>query len=294
VLAVLAHLVALVVYVSTHLQHVAALRDYAGRPGDGTNSVWLLVGSDSRSGLTAKQRRALHTGSTGGQRTDTMLLLSVPRTGAPTLVSLPRDSYVEIPGHGRNKLNAAYAIGGARLLTRTVETATGVHVDHVAEIGFNGIVGMTDAVGGVRQCVPHAMNDPKAGLRVKKGCQVMDGKTALAYVRARYSDPLGDLGRVQRQRSYLHGLITRVASPGVLLRPDRQWRLAEAATSSIAFDGASPVELVRLVRAMQAVGGTGGHQLTVPLADTNLQTSVGDVVTWDRAKAAALFRTLAR
>jgi anionic cell wall polymer biosynthesis LytR-Cps2A-Psr (LCP) family protein len=138
------------------------------------------------------------------------------------------------------------------------------------------------------------MDDAKAGLHVKKGCQVMDGKTALAYVRARYSDPLGDLGRVQRQRSYLHGLIARVASPGVFLRPDREWRLAEAGTSSVAFDGASPFELLRLVRAMQAVGGSGGHQLTVPVADTALNTPVGEVVTWDRARAAALFHTLAR
>ena len=294
VLALLVHLVALGIYISTHLQHVSALRDYAGRPADGTNSVWLLVGSDSRSKLTRAQRAALHTGYAAGQRTDTMLLLSVPRVGSPTLVSLPRDSYVTIPGHGKNKLNGAYSIGGAALLTRTVETATGVHIDHVAEIGLGGIVDMTDAVGGVPQCIPRAMKDAKAGLDVKKGCQTLDGKTALAYVRARYSDPLGDLGRVQRQRSYLRGLVSRTLSPAVLLRPDRQWRLAEAATSSVAFDGAGLIESLRLVRAMHAVGGSGGRQTTVPIANSALQTSVGEVVTWDTSKARALFRTLAK
>jgi LCP family protein required for cell wall assembly len=294
VLALLVHLVALGIYVSTHLQHVAALSSYAGRPADGSNSVWLLVGSDSRSKLTRAQRKALHTGSVAGQRTDTMLLLAIPRVGSPTLVSLPRDSYVSIPGHGKNKLNAAYAFGGAALLTRTVESVTGVHIDHVAEIGLGGIVDMTDAVGGVRQCIPRAMKDAKSGLNVKAGCQTLDGKTALAYVRARYSDPKGDLGRVERQRSYLRGLVARTLSPAVLLRPDRQWRLAEAATSSLAFDGAGLFESIRLVRAMHEVGSSSGHQTTVPIANSSLSTSVGDVVTWDTSKARALFRTLAR
>jgi LCP family protein required for cell wall assembly len=106
-----------------------------------------------------------------------------------TLVSLPRDSYVPIPGHGRNKLNAAYAFGGAPLLVRTVETVTGIRIDHYAEIGFGGFVGMTDAVGGVKLCPTRNIRDKYSGLHVKKGCQEMDGATALGYVRARYFDP---------------------------------------------------------------------------------------------------------
>ena len=80
-----------------------------------------------------------------------------------------------IPGHGRNKLNAAYAFGGAPLLVRTVETVTGIRIDHYAEIGFGGFVGMTDAVGGVKLCPTRNINDKKAGLHVKKGCQ-SDGR----------------------------------------------------------------------------------------------------------------------
>ncbi|RZS90223.1 LytR family transcriptional attenuator [Motilibacter rhizosphaerae] len=288
-----ANLVAVGVWTATHLQHLDALPPAAGRPHDGSDSVWLLVGSDSRSSLTRAQRAALHTGTAEGQRTDTILLLAVPRTGKPVLVSLPRDSWVTIPGHGKDKLNAAYAYGGAQLLVRTVEGATGVHVDHVAEVGFLGIVDLTDAVGGVPVCVPRAMQDAKSGLDVAKGCQTFDGKTALAYVRARYSDPKGDLGRVERQRAYLRALLGKAVSWSLLLRPDRQWRLARGGTSAVAVDGAGPVELARLVRAVRQVGGPG-TEATVPVSTTALRTSRGVAVAWDAAAAKALFAQLAR
>ena len=124
-------------------------RTTPGGPAAGPGTNWLVVGSDSREGLSDQQVKDLHLGKVAGRRTDTIILLHKPASGPPTLVSLPRDSYVPIPGHGRNKLNAAYAFGGAPLLARTVETVTGLRIDHYAEVGFGGFVGMTDAVGGV-------------------------------------------------------------------------------------------------------------------------------------------------
>lgn len=290
VLAVGAHLVGLIAYTSTSMQHVDALRDWSGRPADTGARTWLLIGSDSRSDLTRAERARLHVGTTEGQRTDTILLLSTPSDGEPLLVSLPRDSYVDVPGHGKDKLNAAYAYGGAPLLVQTVEAATGVHVDSVAEIGFGGIVDLTDAVGGVETCVPRRMVDEKAGLDVRKGCQEFDGATALAWVRARYSDPKGDLGRVERQRDYIRSLVGAVASPGVLLRPDRQWRVARAGVDSVAVDGAGPLDLLRLGRAVQGLRPEG--QLTVPLSSSATSTSSGSVVIWDATEASILFNRL--
>ncbi|NUR85600.1 MAG: LytR family transcriptional regulator, partial [Nonomuraea sp.] len=149
------------------------LDDYPGRPADTPGTNWLLVGSDSRKGLSAAERKKLATGRAVGQRTDSMMLLHVSDNGdKPTLVSLPRDSAVTIPGRGRDKLNAAYASGGPKLLVRTVETVTGVHIDNYMEIGFAGFVDIVDAVGGVEINVRADVDDPKAGLKLKKGKQV--------------------------------------------------------------------------------------------------------------------------
>jgi LCP family protein required for cell wall assembly len=200
---------------------------------------------------------------------------------------------VPIPGHGRNKLNAAYAFGGAPLLVRTVETVTGIRIDHYAEIGFGGFVGMTDAVGGVKLCPARNIHDSKAGLNVKKGCQTMNGRTALAYVRARYFDPKGDLGRVQRQQDFLSAVFAKASSPTTLLNPFRLVSLANAGTTALTVDQRDgPIDLLRFALAMRAVAGGKGIQTTVPVANPNYTTSVGSTVRWDRAKAIALFRSL--
>jgi LCP family protein required for cell wall assembly len=106
-------------------------------------------------------------------------------SGGTSLISLPRDSYVPIRGHGSNKLNAAFAFGGPKLLVETVEKTTGIHIDHYAEIGFGGFVGVVDAVGGVDICVKENIKDPKAGLNLKAGCQTLDGGKDLGYVTTR-------------------------------------------------------------------------------------------------------------
>ena len=292
-LVVVALLVATLLFFYSRIDKVDALQDYAGRPAAGAGTNWLVVGSDSREGLSDQQVKDLHLGKVAGRRTDTIILLHRPESGPPTLVSLPRDSYVPIPGHGRNKLNAAYAFGGAPLLARTVETVTGLRIDHYAEVGFGGFVGMTDAVGGVQLCPKRNINDHKSGLHVKKGCQEMDGATALAYVRARYFDPQGDLGRVKRQQEFLGAVFDEAVSPATLLNPFRVLSLGNAATTALTIDsGDGPVSLLQFARTMRAVAGGDGKRVTVPVSDVNYSTPAGSAVKWDTQRAIALFHSL--
>jgi len=293
-LLVLVLLIVMVLFFYSRIEKVDALQDYDGRPADTPGQTWLLVGSDSREGLSAAERKRLHSGKAAGRRTDTVILLHKPSDGGkPTMVSLPRDSYVPIPGHGRNKLNAAYAFGGAPLLAQTVERVTGIRLDHYTEIGFGGFVGVVDAIGGVELCPPKAIKDKKSGLNVKGGCQDMDGPTSLAYVRARYFDPKGDLGRVERQQDFLSAIFTRTSSPGVLLNPFRLVPLGNAATKALTIDEEDgPIDLLRFGLTMRAVSGKGGTKTTVPVADPNYSTPAGSAVRWDREKARALFNSL--
>ena len=292
-LLVLGLLLGAFLYFFSRIDEVDAIQDYEGRPEAGSGTNWLIVGSDSREGLSDDQIRQLNVGRAEGRRTDTIILLHRPDSGAPTLVSLPRDSYVPIPGRGRNKLNAAYAFGGAPLLVQTVEQVTGLRIDHYAEVGFGGFVGMTDAVGGVELCPSRAIRDKKSGLRVQKGCQEMDGPTALAYVRARYFDPKGDLGRVERQQEFLSAVFDRAASPATALNPFRMMSLGNAATTALTIDdGDGPLSLVQFGLTMRAVAGGGGKRVTVPVADINYSTPAGSAVRWDRERALKLFRSL--
>ena len=286
-------LVGLGVWVDSRLTRVEALPDYQGRPAATPGADWLVVGSDSRQGLDEQRRRQLGTGQAAGRRADTMMLLHIPRgTGKPTLVSLPRDSYVPIPGHGRNKLNAAFAFGGPPLLARTVEQVTGIRLDRYMEVGFDGFASVVDAVGGVQICPKTAMRDPMAGLNVKAGCQLASSKKALAYVRARHSGR-GDLDRVQRQQEFLGSLVDKVTSPAVLLNPFKSISLLRTGTDAVAVDQAAHVwNLIRFPFAMKAISGGGGVATTVPVAGGASVPGAGSVVQWDRERALALFEAL--
>jgi LCP family protein required for cell wall assembly len=294
-LVLLLAVLGVVVWADTRLNRIEALDDYEGRPAATPGSDWLIVGSDSREGLTEGRRRDLGTGQAAGRRADTMMLLHIPRgTGNPTLVSLPRDSYVPIPGRGRNKLNAAYAFGGPRLLSRTVEQVTGIRLDRYLEVGFDGFATIVDAVGGVQICPDRAMRDPMAGLDVKAGCQVVGSRQALAYVRTR-AGGRGDLDRVERQQEFLGALIDRSTSPGVLLNPFRSVPLVLNGTDAVAVDQAAHVwNLLRFPFAMRDVSGGGGVATTVPVAGGDSIPGVGSVVRWDRERALALFEALQR
>jgi len=282
------------VWVDSRLNRVDALADYQGRPAATPGADWLIVGSDSRQGLDEARRNELGTGQAAGRRADTMMLLHIPRgTGKPVLVSLPRDSYVPIPGHGRNKLNAAYAFGGPQLLARTVEQVSGIRIDRYMEVGFDGFASVVDAVGGVQICPEKAMRDPMAGLNVKAGCQVASSRTALAYVRARHVD--NDFGRIGRQQEFLGSLIKKSTSPATVLNPFRGVPLLLRGTEAVAVDQAAHVwNLVRFPFAMRAIGNGGGIATTVPVAGTPTIAGAGSVVQWDRQRALALFEALKR
>ncbi|MFC7591145.1 LCP family protein [Nonomuraea antimicrobica] len=266
------------------------LADYEGRPADTPGTNWLLVGSDSRKGLTAAQRKKLATGQAAGQRTDSMMLLHIPEgSDKPTLVSLPRDSAVTIPGKGRDKLNSAYALGGPKLLVRTVESVTGVYVDHYMEIGFAGFVDIVDAVGGVEINVRQAVDDPKAGLKLKKGTQVLSGSQALGYVRTRKGGALPDFERTKRQRQFLSAVVKKAASPGVLINPFTAIPLASSATAAVEVDsGTGAFDMLSLGLAM----GDSPVTTVVPFGGNEAVPSGGTAVKWDRMKALALFDAL--
>jgi len=284
--------IGLYVWVSSRIDGIEVFEDYEGRPAETPGQDWLLVGSDSRAGLSAAQRRKLATGRAAGKRTDTMMLLHIPENGGrPTLVSLPRDSLVPIDGHGRDKLNAAYSVkgGGPKLLVRTVEKVTGIRIDHYMEIGFAGFVQIVDAVGGVEICVKQNIKDPKAGLNVKKGCQEMDGATALGYVRTRATGAIPDFERTQRQRQFFSAVVKKAASPGVLFNPFKGIPLAAAATDAVTVDkDTGTFDLLSLGLAMS----DDPVNTVVPTASFPTINGV-NYVQWDREKALRLFNALA-
>ncbi|MGH3487099.1 MAG: LCP family protein [Actinopolymorphaceae bacterium] len=264
------------------------------RAEDGSGTNYLIVGSDSREGLTEGEKKRLGTGSAGGRRTDTIMILHVPNTTAPpTLVSLPRDSYVPIPGHDNNKINAAFSFGGPKLLAQTVEDVTGLRVDGYVEIGFGGFVGVVDGLGGVEMCLPKAVQDEKAHIDLEKGCQDLDGPQALGYVRARYFDPLGDLGRVERQRQFMSAVMKETLTASTILNPVRYTRVGLAYGDALTVgDSTGVFDLARFALAMRAVSSGKGATLTVPIADPGLSTPVGSAVKWDTDKALELFNAL--
>jgi LCP family protein required for cell wall assembly len=279
-------------WLDAHLHRIPALTGYADRPAAGRGTTWLLVGSDSRQGLTPEQQAELATGGDiGDGRTDTILLVHVPGLGSgtpTTMVSIPRDSYVEIPGHGEDKINAAFTLGGAPLLAQTVEQATGIRLDHYAEIGFDGFAQMVDAVGGVTMCPTEPINDPLAGIDLAPGCQKLDGRTALGYVRTR-ATPRADLDRMINQRQFMSALMHRAASPVVLANPLRWYPMVHAASDSVTVDdGAHVWDLVRLAWSLHGDVTT----TTVPIGEFTGSDS-GSVVVWDSDVAKRLFTALA-
>lgn len=252
------------------------------RPGDQDGTTYLLVGSDSRAGLTRAERRELGTGDATGQRTDTIMLLHIG-SGPNLLMSIPRDSIVAVPGYGETKINAAYAYGGPPLLVQTIEQNTGIRVDNYVEIGFGGVVEVVDAVGGIEICPKRNMKDPLANLDIKKGCQEADGVTALGYARSRKLAQLGDIDRARRQREVVSAVGAEVKSPWSVLNPVRYWRLANAGAGAFAIDEETgPFDLGRFAWAMTRVNGEDGLTCGVPIADLSVR--------WDDERAQRMFQ----
>jgi LCP family protein required for cell wall assembly len=264
------------------------------RPADSAGTTYLLVGSDSRAELSDEERQQLGTGAAEGQRTDTIMLLHVPSGDGPNLLlSIPRDSFVPIPGQDENKINAAYAFGGPELLVQTVEGATGVHVDNYIEIGFGGFVELVDAVGGIEICPERAINDPKAGgLDLEKGCQEVDGVTALGYSRSR-AFARGDITRAEHQREVIAAVGDEAVSWQSVVLPWRYWSLNMAAAETLTVgENVGPIDLARFAWAMSHTSGGDAKRCVVPYSDLGASTSAGSVVLWDEQRADALFEAV--
>lgn len=260
---------------------------------DQPGTAILLIGSDAREDLTPEERSRLGTGSTEGRRTDTMMLLYKPPSGRTALVSLPRDSLVDIPGRKRNKLNAAYAFGGAPLLVETVELNTGIQIDGYMEIGLLGLVEVVDALGGIEVCLDAPIQDRDSHLDLPAGCQDIDGVTALGYVRMRKADARGDLGRVERQREVIGKIAGKVANPINFLNPMTYWQLNMAVSKSIGRDEDMGIGgLFSVATGFFSAGMGSGISLTVPIANANANTDVGSAVIWDEAASNEVFEAI--
>ncbi|AWL34331.1 LytR family transcriptional regulator [Streptomyces sp. SID4934] len=297
---------ALVVSVGTYMWASSKLRgevDLAKvieRPEEGEGTNYLIVGSDSRDGMTDDDKKRLHTGSAEGKRTDSMMILHVGSNGN-TMVSLPRDSEVEIPSfkgsesgklfpaQGRRvKLNAAYAEDGPELLVRTVEYNTGLRIDHYAEIGFGGFANIVDALGGVEMDIPKAFKDKKSGADFQAGKQTLDGEQALAFVRTRYAFAGSDLDRTKNQQKFLATLANQAATPSTVLNPFRLYPTLGAGLDTLIVDKDMGLfDLASMFWAMKGLTGGEGTSMNMPISGSN-----GGNLVWDKAKKDQLMQQL--
>ena len=237
--------------VDSKLQRVDALTGAKDTPGE----TWLIVGSDSRADGGVPQD------GTEGSRADSIMVLHKATNGQASLISLPRDTYVEIPGYDDDKINAAYSYGQAPLLMQTAEKLTGLTMDHYVEVGMGGVTRMVDAVGGIRVCLDYDVDDADSSLvwDTSKGtCQTVDGDKALAYSRMRKSDPTGDIGRAQRQRAVVSAVVSKALSPTTLINPFRQGRLVDSGTRALTVDeDASTLDLAQMALAFRSASNDG-------------------------------------
>lgn len=250
--------------------------------------TWLIVGSDARGEGSGTVQD-----STEGARADSIMVLNRARNGQASLISLPRDTYVQIPGEGGNKINASYAFGGSTLLVQTVEQLTGLTVDHYAEVGMGAVEQMVDAVGGVDVCLNYDVVDPDSGLvwDTSQGeCQTVDGEKALAYSRMRKSDPTGDIGRALRQRAVISAVVSKAVSVDTLFSISQQNKLVDAGTHALTVDSETgTMDLAAMMRAFRAASGA---QLTgaPPIVSLDYEPGgIGSAVLLEDETAPAFF-----
>ena len=228
---------------NTNIGRVSALSGASDTAG----TTYLLAGSDSRAD------GAVQDGFEGSERADSIMLVNIAANGQAVALSIPRDTYAEIPGVGWDKINASYAYGGPQLLVETVEKLTGLTVDHFVQIGMGAVPDMVDAVGGVELCYDHDSNDEYSGLNWTAGCHTVDGPTALQFSRMRYQDPEGDIGRTKRQRQVISKVVSEAASPATLINPARTLRVERAGSKSFTVDEDSSIMTVAsLVMALRS------------------------------------------
>ncbi|MFE7795310.1 LCP family protein [Streptomyces sp. NPDC002917] len=300
VVVVLAVSIGTYFWADSKLKREVDLSKVIERPGEGDGTNYLIVGSDSRAGMSAEEKKKLHTGSAEGKRTDSMMILHDGSNG-PTLISLPRDSNVEIPsykgsdsgklypGRGRfTKLNAAYAEDGPELLVRTVEFNTGLHIDHYVEIGFGGFAKIVDAIGGVELDIPKAFKDKNSGADFQAGKQTLNGEQSLAFVRTRYAFAGSDLDRTKNQQKFLAALASQTATPSTILNPFKLYPTMGAGLDTLIVDkDMSLWDLGNMFFAMKGVTGGDGKSMNMPISG-----STGGNLVWDKAKVKQLVQQL--
>ena len=295
--------------VSGSINRIDAFANVKNRPAAPTSAVnFLLVGSDNRAGLTKAQIRELWVGGDAqGARSDTMLLVHISKKrDSAVIISFPRDSVVTIPEHisssdstktvpaRLNKLNAAFSFGGAPLLISTLEGATGLRIDHYIEINFLGFKNIIDALGGIDVCVKKNIKDNKSNLVLDAGLQTLDGVQALKYVRTRYFDGLGDIGRMTRQQEFMSAVLRKATSTGTLLNPIKLVNFFNAAIKTVTTDKElNKNDLLTLGKQLKNLSADRVRTLTVPLSTANGRAEgLGSVVVWDDLLAPELFTRL--
>ncbi|MFB6557907.1 LCP family protein [Streptomyces sp. NPDC056400] len=275
-----------------------------GGDGGGRGTNILIVGIDSRAGLSAAEKRRLHVGGKGCNCTDVMMLvhLSQNRRRA-SIVSIPRDSYVEYAATSATataparsgKINGAFALGGGPLTVATVEKATGLHVDHYLETGFTGFEQTVDNLGGATVCTDKPLKDENSGLDIGAGRHLADGNRALRYVRARHVNLRpGDLGRVRRQQRVVNDLLARLTAEGALAGPISTARTVRTLLKTVRTDARTGLDdLVRIGWALGRLRADRTEFATVPIRLFDHRVpGVGSTLVWDEARSAALWAAL--
>ncbi|GAB3858951.1 LCP family protein [Nocardioides maradonensis] len=254
----------------------------------------LLVGSDRRSTVpTTGRRAAAPEWLPGAQRSDTLMLVHVAQDRRNvTVVSIPRDSWVQIPGHGAAKVNAAFSLGGPSLLVSTVERLTGVRIDHLAVVDWDGFQRLTDVLGGVDVVVPRTVYDPARQYTWTAGAHHLDGAQALLYVRQREGLPGGDLNRVQRQQNLLRILLGKAFTTSPWTDPIQHYRMLAAVTANLSTDaGWTTHEIEHLARQLSNVPTDSFYFTTAPVSGTG-RVGAQDVVFLDRVAGRSLWDAL--
>jgi LCP family protein required for cell wall assembly len=255
----------------------------------------LLLGVDKGNGESIESELSDGEWTRGAFRSDTMMLLHVPADRESAyLVSIPRDSYVEIPDHGRQKINAAFSLGGPDLAIRTVERLTDVYIDHVAMVDWAGFKRLTEVVGGVEVTIPETFTDASQDRTWEAGTYTLEGEDALAYVRTRYGLEGGDLGRIKRQQNFLRATLEKTLSQGTLANPIKLRGLLGAVADNMTVDSNFTPDLMRrLARDLRSAGSDDVVYLTVPVRGLHDVDGVGSVVLLDEERGRALWRAVA-
>ena len=243
---------------------------YSGRCAE-KSCNYLLLGSDSRQGLSKSEQEHFGTNADigGSNRSDTIILVHTePDLEKAVFLSFPRDLWVNIPGMGQDKINAAFEGGvnggGPQRVARTVTELTGVPVDHILYVDLARFQGLVDALGGVDMCVPYPMEDPLTGLDVKAGCQHFNGYTALAYVRTRHQpcDTIPDFARIGRQQQFMRAVIAKMTRPAELLRLPTL--LPKLLSNLVVDKGLNIAELTYLLGQLKNIGTNAAEFRAVP------------------------------